>query len=93
MRRAAKVDTAQPHIIDALRKAGVQVWVIKLPCDLLTLYHGRWLPLECKTASKTGRIAKDKRQADQIAFLEQTSCPVVSTPEEALLAVSVYGER
>ncbi len=39
-RRARKVDSSQKAIIDELRKAGVEVWVISIPVDLLYHYRG-----------------------------------------------------
>lgn len=54
MRRAARSDANQRAIIAALRAAGVRVAVTSRlgdGCpDILTLYRGRWLPIEIKTA-------------------------------------------
>lgn len=92
MRFAVRKDLAQARIVATLRAAGVLVEIMHTPCDLLTYVRGRWLPLEVKTPTKTGKIAKDKRQKAQRAFLEATGCPVVTTPEEALKAVGIVYE-
>ena len=87
MRYAARKDLVQSRIVATLRAAGVQVWVLHTPCDLLTYLRGRWLPLECKTPTKAGKRRARSDQEAQEAFLAQTRCPVVTTPEEALKAV------
>lgn len=87
MRYALRKDLTQSDIVATLRAAGVYVEIMHTPCDLLTYFRGRWLPLEVKTASNTGRIAKDKRQKAQREFLEATGCPIVTSPDEALKAV------
>lgn len=88
-RHAKRADTAQAAIVQALRLAGVQVWVIGWPCDLLTLYQGRWQPLEVKTPTKTCRRRARNDQQAQAVFLATTGVPVVMTPREALDAVGV----
>lgn len=79
-----RVDLTQQDIVHALRQMGVRVWIIGQPCDLLTLYRGRWLPLECKS---TRRVRKD--QAGQNAFVEENGVPRVTSVTEALKAVGV----
>ena len=88
-RYAKKVDATQGEIFDALRKAGVQVWIIGKPCDLLTYYRGRWLPLECKPADTTKKGTKRLRtdQERQTEFLTAYAVPVVRTAQAALAAV------
>lgn len=78
----AKRDACEPDIVEALERCGVRVWR-KLPCDLLTLYRGRWLPLECKDPD----AYVDKRQKEQIEFLDSTGTPIVRTADDALLVV------
>jgi hypothetical protein len=82
MRRAAKIDTTQREIVNALRKIGAQVWIIKQPCDLLTYYRGRWMPLECKSIK---RLRNDQKQQND--FLADTQTPIVRSPEDAIEAV------
>jgi hypothetical protein len=88
-RYANRKDLMQSRIVDTLRAAGVLVWVMHSPCDLLTYKAGRWLPLECKTATKTGKRRVRRDQKAQEEFIAQTLCPVVTTPQEALEAVGV----
>lgn len=86
MRRAAKVDSTQAVIVEALRKVGV--WVLHLHqvgagCpDLLCWNRGRYVLLECK--AKGGDLTKD-----QVEFIAE--CPgeihVVYSPQDALRAV------
>lgn len=98
VRRASKVDGSQAEIVDALRKAGVAVWVIKEPCDLLTWFRGMWKPLECKPAPepgirvKTRAIRKRNDQERQSEFVATYGVPVVRTAQEALQAVGGYAE-
>jgi hypothetical protein len=81
-RYAKRTDLNQNEIVLGLRKCGVRVDVMGKPCDLLTHYRGRWLPLEIKRTKY-----KDKRQEAQAEFLEATGCPVVKTFDEAWNAV------
>jgi hypothetical protein len=83
-RRMTRPDGTQAEIVQRLRQACVTVWVIGEPCDLLTYYRGRWLPLECKP--KKPRKRTD--QADQERFLIDYAVPVVRTFEEAYAAVT-----
>ena len=83
-RRMTRPDGTQAEIVQRLRQACVTVWVIGEPCDLLTYYRGRWLPLECKP--KNPRKRTD--QADQERFLIDYAVPVVRTFEEAYAAVT-----
>ena len=86
MRRAAKVDSTQAAIVEALRKVGA--WVLHLhqlgggTPDLLVWNRGRYLLLECKSPG-------EGINALQAGFIAQ--CPgeihVCRTPEEALRAV------
>lgn len=79
-RRNARRDANEKPILDALRRCGVQCWRINgdgLP-DVLTLYKGRYVPLEVKTA--TGR--RTKRQT-------AIPWPVVRDLEQALFAIGV----
>ena len=89
MRYAVRKDGSQSEIVHALRGAGVKVWVLHEPCDLLTFFRGRWLPLECKTPTPTGKRRKRMDQAEQDAFLAETGCPVVLGVDDALRAVGV----
>jgi hypothetical protein len=84
-RRHSRPDAAQEPIVEALREAGVEVWIIGKPCDLLTLYAGRWLPLEVKSDTSSARNRKD--QEAQKAFLASTGVPIVSTPHDALTVI------
>lgn len=91
-RWAAKRDEAEAPIIEALVKAGFRVYPLDFPCDLAVRKDG-WSPgrfqlLEVKTGrGKSLAIAKDKRQREQIEFLQLTRTPIVRTPEEALRAI------
>jgi len=86
-RWATRKDAVQKDIIQALEAAHCEVWVIEQPIDLLTLYRGRWLPLECKTPQKNGRARRRADQAEQAELIQRTAIPVVTTPMEALRAI------
>jgi len=86
MRYAARVDSNQAAIVQALRDAGAYVWIIGLPVDLLVGYKDRTLLMEVKTTSK-------KRLTGlQATFFEKwtggTLCRVDS-PEAALRMIGV----
>lgn len=99
LRRAKKVDSSQGEIVSALRQAGITVWILGQPCDLLTFYKGRWLPLECKPAPEPGIRVKTRAtrirtdQEHQQAFCRDFAVPIVRTAEDALEAVRTYGAR
>lgn len=84
-RRMTRPDGTQTEIVEALRKAGVQVWIIGQPCDLLTFHRGIWRPLECKPVK---RIRKDQERQD--AFLASTGVKKVRTALEAIAAVTLH---
>jgi hypothetical protein len=91
-RYAAKRDSVEPAIIEALEKAGWHVWQLDEPCDLLLwkpeLGPGIFRMLEVKTGrGKRLTVAKDKRQQAQANFIASTQTPIVRTPLEALKAV------
>lgn len=83
--RARKVDATQAEVVSGLRKAGVKVWVIEEPCDLLCRYWSNvqrrfvWQPLECKplTGKKAPKARIRKDQPSQTTFLEDNEVPVV----------------
>lgn len=86
----AKTDTAQAAIIRGLEQAGVRVWIIKQPCDLLCLVHGRWQTLEVKTPEgKRGQVWRRRRAKTQNDFLRETRTPVVTSLEDALSALGL----
>ena len=85
MRRAAKRDYAESDIVTALEEAGAIVTRISqsgLP-DLLVLFHGVFLLLECK--SGRGKLTK----AQKIFNAANCKGPlaVVRTPAEAVGAM------
>ena len=92
MRRAAKVDSVQKHIVDGLEALGYEVYVVGKPCDISVrnpMWRGglnQWL--ELKTPTKSGKLPKpDARQTEQAAFLAKSSTPVVMSLEQALRAL------
>lgn len=91
MRRAAKTDSTQAAIVEALRRVGAFVWVIGLPVDLLCGFRGETYLVECK--SDLERVKKPRKgplTALQREFMQNWSggkvC-VVSSPLEALEAI------
>jgi hypothetical protein len=92
-RWATRKDAVQRDIVEALETAGCEVWVIEKPVDLLTLYHGRWMPLECKTPQKNGKARKRNDQPEQAEVITRTRIPIVTTPIEALRAVGAVSRE
>lgn len=89
-RYARRPDESQPAIVEALRNAGWSVWIIGRPVDLLCWKPGRGFRcLEAKTAygKKNPKAVIDKRQKEQIEFIDVTGTPRVTSAQEALLAV------
>lgn len=72
MRYAARVDSNQAAIVEALRAAGCVVWVLGLPVDLLVGKNGRTVLVEVKT--KTGRYTPL-----QVSFMETWTGGPVAT--------------
>jgi hypothetical protein len=92
MRYAARSDTSQPKIVQALRDAGYYVYNIRWPADLLVWREDiGFRILECKTprGKRDPKAVIDKRQVEQNAFLALTGAPRVLTPEQALAAVQL----
>lgn len=85
-RRMTRPDSTQNEIVSALRKAGITVWVIGQPCDLLTYWPvmKRWRPIECKPLKERVRYDQD----EQKEFLTTFAVPVVRTAEEAIAAIT-----
>lgn len=92
MRHAARVDSNQAEIVEALRKAGASVWIIGLPVDLLVGYRGHSMLMECKTLTGK-RNPKPARhtQLQKDFMLNWTGGPVstVTDIEGALTALKV----
>ena len=89
MRHAARVDSNQAAIVDALRKAGAYVWIIGLPVDLLVGYRNRTILVEIKSSSK-GRLTALQRD-----FFENwcgDGLARVDSPEAALRMLGVINE-
>jgi hypothetical protein len=89
-RRALKTDANQSEIVQALRKAGADVWIIGSPADALCGFSGRFTTIEIKDGRKSP--SRQALTADEQAFLKrcrQAGYPhyVVRTPEEALHAI------
>jgi 5-methylcytosine-specific restriction endonuclease McrA len=86
MHKAKKRDINEIEIVMAIREEGWDVYRLDEPCDLLcwhpVLSILQWL--EVKTIHEgRKKPAVDKRQESQRKFLARTSCPIVTTPDEA----------
>ena len=65
MRHALRVDDCQKPIVDALRRAGVAVYVVGLPLDLLCAVRrsdGSWGTLLLEVKDDDGRITKTQAE-------------------------------
>ena len=87
-RYAKRTDTVQADIVTDMRKAGIEVWIIGRPVDLLTRCRGHYLPVELKSTKPTH--APDPRQKEQLEFIAATGCPVVRTAQEAIQEVIAH---
>lgn len=85
-------DASEPSIVDALEKAGWEIWK-RLPTDLLCLKRIRGelvvKLVEVKTpkGKKNPKAVIDKRQVEQNEFLARHEIPRTCTPIDALKAV------
>jgi hypothetical protein len=89
-RYARRKDTSHDEIVQALRNAGWSVFEIGRPVDLLVWKAAKGFRcLEVKTArgKRNPKAVIDRRQKQQIEFIETTGTPRVTTAFEALLAV------
>jgi hypothetical protein len=82
-RFAKRKDSSQEAIVKALRKAGVRVWILDTPADLLCRYMSLWSVLEVKANSKSALTPAQKK------FIAENDVPIVTNPEEALRALGV----
>lgn len=90
-RTAAKVDASQAPLVKALRSAGIEVYGIRHPCDLLLRFWCNrhrdycWQTLEAKTAygKKDPKARLDARQNKQLEFLETTDTPIATDFDSA----------
>lgn len=86
MRHALRVDDAQQPIVEALRRAGIAVYIQGLPLDLLCAVKrpdGSWDTLLLEVKDDDGRITKA-----QAKFLSEWpgEVHIVRSPIEALKA-------
>jgi hypothetical protein len=86
-RKMTRPDATQGAVVEGLRKAGISVWILGEPCDLLTYYPPlkRWRPIEVKPEDTHNRNRRD--QETQKEFLATYAVPIVRTAQEALSAV------
>lgn len=75
MRYAARIDANQNEIVNGLRRAGVKVYILGLPLDLLTGWKGVLRILEVKDGGNTK--SRRKLRPGQEKFInEWADCPV-----------------
>jgi len=89
MRRAAKRDLSEPAIVKALEQAGVSVWRMDQPVDLLLGYRGKTVLAECKTG-------KRKLNANQARFVDEwrgSAVIVLRTVDDAIEFVNGFTGR
>lgn len=82
-RYAARRDDNEKQIVKDLRKFGAKVLVIKKPCDLLV----RWRQVNHLIDVTNPENKYRKRDPKQLETFEEFAIVVVSTLEEALLAI------
>jgi hypothetical protein len=90
---ANRRDNSEIAIVDALEAAGVFVYRLNEPVDLLCWFRGAWVLLECKSPRPTREGGRYKGSASQQAFCKAFDVPVVSTPEQAIAAIHEAHER
>ncbi|MGH9158180.1 MAG: hypothetical protein ACRD1K_20620 [Acidimicrobiales bacterium] len=85
-RQAARIDPNQPEIVEALRKAGAQVYPIQWPFDLLVAFRGELHLLEVKVPG--GGLGPDQKEmAQALALSGGYWVHVVRSVADALVAI------
>ena len=91
-RYAARTDSNQKEIVDALRKIGCQVEVIGKPVDLLVSLRGYNFLIECKLRGSKNRRDQQAQRDWVRAWNDTGQCRVVTSAEEAIqLVTAAYG--
>ncbi|GAG46823.1 unnamed protein product [marine sediment metagenome] len=88
MRRAAKVDTNQPEIVQALRDIGAVVFLIGIPLDLLVAFRGKLTLMEVKNPDNKGKVSKSQQVTIDLLKAVGVRVAIVRDGEEAIDAVS-----
>jgi len=83
--RAVRKDENQEVIVRALRAAGVSVFILHVPCDLLCLSGDRYYLLDVD-----GITRNRKRDPKQLETFAQFRIRLVASPEAALAAVGIH---
>jgi hypothetical protein len=93
MRRAANVDKNQAAVIDALKRVGVSVEIIKQPVDLLLCCRGETSLMEVKNPDRTSADPDSRLTKAQVEFIARWpgKIHIARTPEEAVKMV--LGEK
>ena len=93
MRRAARTDSTQAAIIDALKRVGVAVEIIGKPVDLLLCCRGETSLMECKNPERTSEDPDSRLTKAQVEFIDRWPGKIhlARTPEEAVRLV--LGEK
>ena len=89
MRHAARVDSNQKAIVQALRDAGAYVYIIGLPVDLLVGYKNHTFLVEIKSTSKKRLTSL---QADFFENWSGSTLARIDSPEAALRMLGVINE-
>ena len=79
-----RADTNQRAIVATLRKAGVLVWHIGRPCDLLCKRGKQYYLLDA-----SGSTQNRRRDPDQLEAFAQWGVHVVENEDQALIAVGL----
>lgn len=88
MRRAANNDRNQAAVIDALKRVGVAVEIIRQPVDLLICCKGETSLMEVKNPERTSDDPMSRMTKAQVEFIARWpgKVHVVRTPAEAVRA-------
>ena len=89
-RYAARTDSNQAEIVDALKKIGADVYVLGRPVDLLVGYRKRNFLIEVKT--ETAKPRKDQQEQRDWIKDWKGQVRVVTNAEEAIRLVTMAYE-
>jgi len=89
LRRAARTDSNQAAVVDALKRVGVSVEIIGQPFDLLICCRGETSLMEVKNPDRTSEDPQSRLTKAQLEFISRWpgKIHIVRTPEEAVRVV------
>jgi hypothetical protein len=87
MRRAARTDSNQHELVQAMRKIGAKVYHVRKPLDLLVGYRGENILMEVKNPEKKGHADEFTKEETDFIATWPGRIAICYTIDEAIAAV------